>query len=84
MESSESLHTEDYHRITSRDNEPENAEEHKLGESTLYITVFDHKERTTRIYTRYDEINIFYSTKLDAPLVDVAHFLLEVEIDAEN
>ena len=24
----------------------------KLGEWTLYITVFDHKERTTRVYTR--------------------------------
>ena len=63
-------------------NEPENAE-HKLGERILYITVFDHKERTTRVYTRDNERDTFYSTKLDAPTVDVGHFILEVEIDAE-
>jgi hypothetical protein len=61
----------------------EDAEEHKLGESTLYITVFDHKERTTRVYTRDNEIDMFYSTKSDAPIVDVGHFLLEVEIDVK-
>jgi hypothetical protein len=67
------------------DNEPENAERLKLGESTLYITVFDHKERTTRVYARDNETDreTFYSTKSDAPLVDVGHFLLEVEIDVE-
>jgi hypothetical protein len=65
------------------DNESKNAENHKLGESSLYITVFDHKERTTRVYTRDNEIDTFYSTKSDAPIVDVGHFLLEVEIDAE-
>ena len=62
------------------DNESENAENKKLGESTLYITVFDHKERTTRVYTRDNEIDTFYSTKSDAPIVDVGHFVLEVEI----
>jgi hypothetical protein len=56
---------------------------HKLGERTLYITVFDHKERTTRVYTRNNEVDTFYSTKSDAPLVDVGRFLLEVEIDTE-
>ena len=55
----------------------------KLGEQTLYITVFDHKERTTRVYTRDGERETFYSTKSDAPLVDVGYFLLEVEIDAK-
>ena len=55
----------------------------KLGERTLYITVFDHKERTTRVYTRENERDTFYSTKSDAPLIDVGHFLLEVEIDAK-
>ena len=65
------------------ENGPENAEKHKLGERTLYITVFDHKERTTRVYTRDNEVDTFYSTKSDAPLVDVGHFLLEVEIDAK-
>jgi hypothetical protein len=68
---------------SERDNEPENAEKHKLGERVLYITVFDHKERTTRVYTRDNEGDTFYSTKSDAPLVDVGHFLLEVEIDAK-
>jgi hypothetical protein len=64
---------------------PENAVNHwhKLGESTLYITVFDHKERTTRVYTRDNEIDTFYSTRSDAPIVDVGHFVLEVEIDVE-
>ena len=65
------------------ENESENLENRKLGERTLYITVFDHKERTTRVYTRDDKVETFYSTKLDAPLVDVGHHLLEVEIDAK-
>ena len=65
----------------SRFNERENAK--NPGERTLYITVFDHKERTTRVYTRNNNMDIFYSTKSDAPLVDVGHFLLEVEIDAK-
>ena len=64
----------------SSHDERENAE--NLGERTLYITVFDHKERTTRVYTRNNEVDTFYSTKSAAPLVDVGHFLLEVEIDA--
>jgi hypothetical protein len=66
--------------------EPENAiktEEQKLIERTLYITVFDHKERTTRVYTRDKEGDAIYSTKSDAPFVDVDHHLLEVEIDAK-
>ena len=63
--------------------EPWDAETQKLGERTLYITVFDHKERTTRVYTRDDEGEAIYSTKLDAPLVNVGHFLLEVELGAK-
>ena len=66
-----------------KDNRPWDVERHKPGERTLYITVFDHKERTTRVYTRDDEVETFYSTKSDAPLVDVGHFILEVEINAE-
>ena len=31
----------------------------RLGERTLYITVFDHKERTTRVYTRDNENDTF-------------------------
>ena len=67
----------------NRDNEPDNAETLKLGERTLYITVLDHKERTTRVYIRDNEIDTFYSTKSDAPVVDAGHFLLEVEIDVK-
>ena len=66
-----------------KDIEPEIAEKLKLGGRTLYITVFDHKERTTRVYTRDNEEDTFYSTKSDAPFVDVGHFLLEVEIDSK-
>ena len=65
------------------DNEPENAEKLELGERTLFITVFDHKERTTRVYTRDDEVETFYSTISGAPFVDVGHRRLEVEIDTE-
>jgi hypothetical protein len=61
------------------DTQPVNADKYKLGERT----VFDHKERTTRVYTQDDGRDIFYSTKSDAPLVDIGRFLLEVEIDAE-
>ena len=67
----------------NRDNEHGNAKNHKLGERTLYITVLDHKERTTRVYTRENDKDTLYSIKSDAPLVDVGHLLLEVEIDAE-
>ena len=73
-----------YYTLTrNRLNEPENAENHKLGERTLYITVFDHKERTTRVYTRDNRAETFYSTKSDAPFINVGHFILEVEIDAK-
>jgi hypothetical protein len=75
-------HTSKYQHV-NWDYGPENAVCHKLGESTLYITVFDHKERTTRVYTRDNEIDTFYSTKSDAPIVDVGRFLLEVEIDVK-
>ena len=62
-------------------NEPENVEQQlRVGESTLYITVFDHKEYDTSIHPRQQRRH-FYSTKSDAPIVDVGHFVLEVEID---
>jgi hypothetical protein len=69
-----------YYTLTrNRDNESESAE---LGERTLYITVFDHKERTTRVYTRNNEKDTFYSTQSDAPHIDVGHFQLDVQIVA--
>ena len=55
----------------------------QFNERTLYITVFDHKERRTGVYTRDKEVETFYSTKSDAPLVDAGHHLLEVEIEAK-
>ena len=54
-----------------------------LGECILYITVFDPKGHTTRVYTRDNGIDTFYSTKPDAPFIDVGHSLREVEIDVE-
>ena len=75
--------TRKYPPKNNEDIEPENVEKQELGERTLYITVFDHKERTTRVYTRDDGNDTLYSTKSDAPLVDVGHFILEVEIDAK-
>ena len=82
--SNKSIHSTVLRRIRGRPHsEPWDAERHKPGERTLYITVFDHKERTTRVYTRDDDVETIYSTKLDAPLVDVGHHLLEVEIDAK-
>ena len=54
----------------------------RVKEWTLYITVFDHKERRTGVYTRYKGVDTFFSTKSDAP-ADVGHHLLEVEIGAE-
>ena len=79
-----------YYTLTrNRDNQPEdseneseNSENHILGERTLYITVFDH-ERTIQVSTRDNEVETIYSTKSDAPLVDVGHFILEVEINAK-
>ena len=40
-------------------------------------------ERTTRVYL-YIQDNEIDSTKSDAPIVDVGHFILEVEIDIKN
>ena len=52
----------------------------KSGEWNLYITVFDLKEHTTRVYTRDNERDIFYSTKTDSRLINVK---LDVEINAQ-
>ena len=70
--------------VLSDDGFEKNAEKHnKFGEWALFITVFDCKEHTTRVYTQDNERDIFYSTKSDAPLVDVGQLLLEVGIDAK-
>jgi hypothetical protein len=55
-----------------------NEEKHKLEEWTLYITIFDLKEHTTRIYTRVNEKDTLYSKSWDAPFIDSA---LEVKFD---
>ena len=67
----------------NRDNEPWDVKSHEPGELTLYITVFYHKDRSTRVYTRDNEIDTFYSIKSDAPLVAVGRHLIEVEIDTK-
>jgi hypothetical protein len=55
----------------------------KVGEHVLYITVFDHKERTTRIYTRDGGTDRFYSTGSDVPDFDIQHGLVEVKLGQE-
>ena len=55
----------------------------KPGERVLYITIFDHKERTTRIYTRDGMENGFYSTKSDVPAIDLKHGVLEAQLGQE-
>jgi hypothetical protein len=49
-----------------------------------YITVFDPKGHTTRVYTRDNEIDTFYLTRSDARVFDVGYSLCEVEIDPEH
>lgn len=61
----------------------------KPSERMLYITIFDHTERTLRIYTQdSNNSNKFYSTKSNAPVIDLEHGILEVcrgkEIDKSN
>jgi hypothetical protein len=45
--------------------------------------LFDHKERTTRVYTRDGTTERFYSTESDVPLIDLRHGLLETKLDKE-
>ena len=57
---------------------------HELGESILYITVLDHKERTTRVYTQDNEMDTFLLYEIGMrPSLMSDTFLLEVEIDVE-
>ena len=49
----------------------------------LYITIFDHKERTTRVYTRDGTTDCFYSTESNVPIIDLRHGLLETNLDKE-
>ena len=58
-----------------------NDEKHKLGEWALYITVFEYKEHTTRVYTRVNNKDVLYSTNIDTPLIDNGNTALEVKID---
>jgi hypothetical protein len=53
------------------------------GKRVLYITLFDHKERTTRVYARDGTTERFYSTESDVPLIDLRHGLLETKLDKE-
>ena len=58
-----------------RDAEHEIAKKHKLGERILYITVFDHKERTTRVYTRDNEIDTLYQNQMRPSLMSDTFYL---------
>ena len=55
----------------------------RTGEWILYITIFDLKWHTTRVYIRENEIDIFYSTKQDAP-VTFSEVKIDVKIDPEK
>jgi hypothetical protein len=57
--------------------------EPEAGKQVLYITLFDHKERATRVYTRDGTTEHFYSTEFDVPLIDLRHGLLETKLDNE-
>jgi hypothetical protein len=51
-----------------------------LGDWVLYIAVFDHKERTARIYTRCDTANGFRAIESSIPAVDLEHGILEAQL----
>ena len=53
------------------------------AERILYVTVFDHKERTTRVYTRQGAANHYYSTQSSIPFIDLEPGLLEVKLGKE-
>jgi hypothetical protein len=44
-----------------------------LGEWVLYIVVFDHKERTARVYARGDTPNGFSAIASSIPAIDLEH-----------
>ena len=50
------------------------------SERILYIAVFDHKERTTRVYTRGDTPNGFRAIASSIPAIDLEHGILETEL----
>ena len=50
------------------------------GERVLYIAVFDHKERTTRVYTRGDSTNRFHAIESSIPVIDLEHGIVETTL----
>lgn len=60
--------------------------EEPVGDHVLYIAVSDHKERTTRIYTRDLDggIDHFYSTKSDVPDINLEDGVVEVKFGEER
>ena len=63
-------------------------DETMLGKRVLYIAVFDHKERTTRVYTWDDMSNGFYAIEAGIPTIDLEHGIVEAKlgkkIDSKN
>jgi hypothetical protein len=56
----------------------------KPSERVLYITIFDHKERSnTRVYTHNNESDHFYSTESGLPIIDPKLGLLQIKLGDE-
>ena len=51
-----------------------------LGKWVLYIDVFDHKERTARVYTRGDTPDGFRAIESSIPAIDLEHGVLQAEL----
>ena len=50
------------------------------SEWVLYITIFDHKERTARVYTRGDTPSGFRAIASSVPTIDLEHGVLETDL----
>jgi hypothetical protein len=56
----------------------------KPSDRVLYITIFDHKERTnTRVYTYNNMGDLFYSTQSSLPVIDPKLGLLQIKLGDE-
>ena len=62
----------------------EDTSAYKPAERVLYITIFDHKERTnTRVYTHTSQGDHFYSTESGLPAIDPKFGLLQIKLGDE-
>lgn len=72
-----------YYTLTRKRAPNTNSQDSGQPQRILYITVFDHKERTTRIYMRDAHGGHFYATESDVPAIDLEHGLLEAKLGKE-